>query len=142
MELPEWFEALNRDFRYQLTAIGGPAPSLHISNKIAQNRFRIAGGNPGLEVSWQVTGIRRDAWANAHRIPVEVDKPARERGYYLHPELYGASEEKGMRWAYHPEQMGRMKEGSSSRGDKRRPEVGFQAVSRTSRKGERTDERM
>ena len=109
--LPEWFEALNRDFRYQLTAIGGPAPSLHIANKIAQNRFKIGGGSPGLEVSWQVTGIRRDAWANAHRIPVEAAKSVAERGYYLHPDLYGASQEKGMGWAHHPEQMGRMKEG-------------------------------
>jgi hypothetical protein len=111
VELPEWFEALNRDFRYQLTAIGGPAPSLHIANKIAQNRFKIAGGSPGLEVSWQVTGTRRDAWANAHRIPVESAKSVAERGYYLHPDLYGAAQEKGMGWAHHPEQMGRMKEG-------------------------------
>jgi len=51
-----------------------------------------------------------DAWANAHRIPVEVDKPENERDYYLHPELYGAPEEKGIGWARHPEMMKRMKE--------------------------------
>jgi len=111
--LPEWFEALNRDFRYQLTAVGGPAPSLHIAGKIAQNQFKIAGGTAGLEVSWQVTGIRKDAWANAHRIPVESEKPAKERGYYLHPDLYGASEEKGMGWAHHPELMQKMEEGKA-----------------------------
>ncbi|NOY07019.1 MAG: hypothetical protein GXO82_10410 [Chlorobi bacterium] len=89
VELPDWFEALNRDYRYQLTAIGGPAPNLHVARKISNNRFTIAGGSPGLEVSWQVTGIRKDPYANAHRIPVEVEKPLRERGSYLHPEAFG-----------------------------------------------------
>ena len=109
VELPEWFGALNRDFRYQLTAVGSPGPDLYIAQEIENNSFRIAGGKPGLKVSWQVTGIRQDAWANAHRIPVEVEKSERERGYYLHPELYGAPEEKGMEWARHPEMMRWMK---------------------------------
>lgn len=91
IDLPEWFEALNKDFRYQLTCIGGYAP-VYIAKKISGNRFKIAGGSPGLEVSWQVTGIRRDAWAERHRIPVEEEKPPRERGRYLHPDLYGAQE--------------------------------------------------
>ena len=109
VKLPEWFEALNKDFRYQLTAIGAPAPNLHVAAKVANNQFRIAGGQPGMEVSWQVTGTRQDAWANAHRIPVEIEKPERERGYYLHPELYGAPEDKSIEWARHPEMMQRMK---------------------------------
>src|SRR5262249_8174168 len=37
VQLPEWFEVLNRDFRYQLTAIGGAAPNLHIAQKIQNN---------------------------------------------------------------------------------------------------------
>jgi len=109
VELPEWFEVLNKDFRYQLTAIGAPGPNLYIAAKVANNRFRIAGGQPGMEVSWQVTGIRQDAWANAHRIPVEVEKSERERGYFIHPELYGGPEEKGIPLARHPEMMRRMK---------------------------------
>jgi hypothetical protein len=36
-----------------------------------------------MKISWQVTGIRQDAWANAHRIQVEVEKPERERGWSL-----------------------------------------------------------
>jgi hypothetical protein len=88
VELPDWFESLNRDFRYQLTAIGGAAPDLHVAAEVADGAFGIAGGRPGLKVSWQVTGIRQDAWANAHRIPVEVDKPAADQGRYLHPDLY------------------------------------------------------
>ncbi|MFZ0668022.1 MAG: hypothetical protein WAM97_19910 [Acidimicrobiales bacterium] len=89
VELPDWFEALNRDYRYQLTAIGGPAPELHISSRVKDGKFSIAGGKANQEVSWQVTGIRQDAWANANRIPVEVDKKDEDRGRYLHPELFG-----------------------------------------------------
>jgi hypothetical protein len=87
VKLPDWFEALNRDFRYQLTCIGGFAP-VYIAQEIGNNTFRIAGGAPGLKVSWQVTGVRHDAYAEAHPSPVEVEKPLAERGHYLHPELY------------------------------------------------------
>ena len=89
IELPDWFEALNRDYRYQLTALLSAAPDLHVSALVADREFSIAGGKAGQQVSWQVTGIRKDAWANANRIPVEVDKPAEDQGRYLHPELYG-----------------------------------------------------
>jgi trimeric autotransporter adhesin len=94
VEMPEWFSALNRDFQYQLTAIGAPAPRLYIAEKMQGNHFRIAGGKKGQEVSWMVTGIRQDAWANAHRIPTEEAKPANEQGTYLHPELFGAGPDK------------------------------------------------
>jgi hypothetical protein len=107
VELPDWFESLNRDFRYQLTCIGGFAP-IYVAQEIQRNSFRIAGGRAGLKISWQVTGIRQDAWANAHRIPVEEEKADSERGHYLHPDLFGAPEEKGIQWAHHPELMKRM----------------------------------
>src|SRR5215218_3572075 len=119
IELPDWFGALNKDFRYQLTAIGAPGPNLYISEEIpdgvtttttsyysnsnssnnsnnnSSSRFKIAGGDSGMKVSWQVTGIRKDPLANAHQISVEEDKPAKERGYYYtYPELYGQPEER------------------------------------------------
>jgi hypothetical protein len=100
VELPEWFEALNRDFRYQLTALGQPGPNLYIAQEIQNNRFKIAGGKPGMKVSWLVTGIRHDPWAEAHRIPVEEVKPPEEQGTYLHPELYGQPEEKSVNWKH------------------------------------------
>jgi hypothetical protein len=90
--LPEWFGALNRDFRYQLTCIGGYAP-VYIAEEITDNRFRISGGTPSLKVSWQVTGIRQDKWANDHRIPVEEAKPSGEIGTYLYPQGFGQSDE-------------------------------------------------
>lgn len=89
VELPAWFEALNQDFRYQLTAVGGAAPGLHIAHGVQDNRFSVAGGTAGLEVSWQVTGVRHDAYARQRPIPVEEDKSRQERGYYLHPEVFG-----------------------------------------------------
>jgi hypothetical protein len=88
VSLPEWFEALNRDFRYQLTAIGKFAP-VYVAQEIKENRFMIAGGTRGQKISWQVTGIRKDAFAEHHRIPVEETKSLTERGKYLHPEDFG-----------------------------------------------------
>jgi hypothetical protein len=105
VSLPEWFEALNSDFRYQLTAIGRPQPRLYIAQEVSANRFKIAGGKSGAKVSWQVTGIRQDAYARAHRIRVEEEKPAAAKGFYLHPELFGQPKEKGIEWAHRPEQM-------------------------------------
>jgi hypothetical protein len=89
--LPDWFEALNRDFRYQLTCIGGYAP-VYVAQEIQNGTFTIAGGTPGLKVSWQVTGIRQDPWANDNRIPVEEPKPPEETGTYLYPQGYGQPE--------------------------------------------------
>jgi hypothetical protein len=96
ISLPDWFEALNRDFRYQLTAIGAPGPNLYVAVEVSGNRFKIAGGQPGGKVSWQVTGIRHDAYADAHRLALEEDKPEEDRGYYLHPELHGQPAEKSI----------------------------------------------
>jgi hypothetical protein len=98
--LPEWFQALNGDvsmdsYRYQLTCIGGYAP-VFVADEISHNRFRIAGGAAGLRVSWQVTGIRHDRYAEANRIPVEETKSASERGKYLHPAAFGLSKEMGV----------------------------------------------
>lgn len=86
--LPDWFEALNGDFRYQLTCIGEPA-LVYVKEKISGGRFLIAGGKPGMEVSWQVTGVRRDAYAQTHAMQVEVEKTGTEAGRYLHPEAFG-----------------------------------------------------
>jgi hypothetical protein len=94
--MPDWFQALNQEFRYQLTAIGAPGPNLYIAQEISNNTFKIAGGAPGMKVSWMVTGIRHDAYAEKHRIPVEQDKPAAERGTYIFPELYGQPASKSL----------------------------------------------
>jgi hypothetical protein len=86
--LPDYFEALNDEFRYQLTAIGQFA-QLMVSEEITQNSFGIRSDVPHVKVCWQVSGVRRDAWAQANRIPVEEDKPDNGKGHFLHPELFG-----------------------------------------------------
>jgi hypothetical protein len=88
VQLPAYFEAINRDFHYQLTPIGAPA-MLYVAEKVHGNQFRIAGGQPGMEVSWTVTGVRSDAFVEAYPMADETDKPAAVRGTYLSPELYG-----------------------------------------------------
>jgi hypothetical protein len=93
--LPEWFEALNRDFRYQLTVIGRFAQAI-VAREVEDNRFTIQTSVPGVKVSWQVTGIRHDAFAEKHRIPVEEDKAPDERGTYLYPTEQGRSPELGL----------------------------------------------
>jgi hypothetical protein len=93
--MPDWFEAVNRDFRYQLTTIGEFSP-VYIKSEIAANSFSIAGGKAGQRVSWLVTGIRKDAWANEHRIPIELAKRDHEKGLYLHPTENGQPAEKGI----------------------------------------------
>ena len=105
VKLPDWFEALNSDFRYQLTCLGGYAP-VYIAGEIHDHSFTIAGGRAGMKISWQVTGTRQDAWANAHRVRVEIEKPVEEQGYYLAPELHGESKEKSIRWVRYPQPEG------------------------------------
>ncbi len=95
VQLPDYFEAFNTDFRYQLTCIGVFAP-VYVAEKIKANQFKIAGGNPNQEVSWQVTGIRQDAYAKANQVEVEHEKSDEEKGKYLHPELFGEPVEKSI----------------------------------------------
>jgi hypothetical protein len=95
VKLPVWFEPLNKEFQYQLTPIGKPAPNLHIAQEISENRFKIAGGNANMKISWQVTGVRQDVYAKAHPLQVEVDKDESKKGTYLHPIEHGLGEERG-----------------------------------------------
>ncbi len=97
--LPDWFQALNRDFRYQLTIIGGGDTwaQARIAREIEGGSFVVQTSVGRTKVSWQVTGIRQDAFANANRIPVEEDKPEAERGRYLHPEAFGKPTELSVR---------------------------------------------
>jgi len=106
VSLPDWFEALNRDFRYQLTVIdegdGAGFTQAKVVRGVRDNSFVIRTSAPLATVSWQVTGIRQDRFANANRIRVEVDKPANERGKYLHPEAYGQPWDAGIDASHQP----------------------------------------
>jgi trimeric autotransporter adhesin len=109
VHLPDWFEVLNTDFRYQLTVIGQFAQAI-VGRKIANHEFAIRTNAPNVEVSWQVTGVRQDRFAKAHPLVVEQEKEANVRGFYIHPDLYGAPAEKQIEWARHPQMMKRSAE--------------------------------
>jgi hypothetical protein len=90
--LPDYFEALNQDFHYQLTVIGQFAQAV-VAQEIRNNQFMIKTDQARVKVSWQVTGIRQDPWAVANRIAAEEEKAAEDKGRYLHPEPWGQPEE-------------------------------------------------
>jgi len=96
--MPDWFEALNKEFRYQLTVIGDFAQAI-ISQEIQNNQFTIRTDKPNTKVSWQVTGIRHDKFAEKNRIPVEENKTGEDVGKYIHPDAFGVSETQGIDYA-------------------------------------------
>jgi len=91
--LPDYFAEINRDPSYQLTPIGEAAP-VFVKQKIAGNRFLVAGGKAGMEVSWRVEAVRNDRFVKRYGAAVESAKPADKIGTYLQPELYGQPAEK------------------------------------------------
>ncbi len=97
--LPEYFEALNSDFRYQLTVIGDFGQAI-IANEVFNNSFSIRTENPDVKVSWQVTGIRKDAYADSKRTSVEVEKLGQEVGLYQNPGAYGLSETESVNYIH------------------------------------------
>ena len=107
VQLPDWFDALNRDFRYQLTVIDDLDSDTFVLAKVVKeikkNEFVLRTSQPNVKVSWQVTGIRQDRWAQAHRIEVEPYKRPEHQGKYLNPELYGQPKELGVHYFPHAE---------------------------------------
>ncbi len=92
--MPDYFDAVNANFSYQLTPIGGFAP-LFIKKKLANGKFVIAGGQLGMEVSWTVYAERNDPYLQQHpeSKEVEVEKEEWNQGKYLQPDLYNKSED-------------------------------------------------
>jgi hypothetical protein len=107
--LPEWFESINKDFRYQLTVVGTFAQAI-VGNKIKDNHFTIKTNAANIEVSWQVTGVRSDAAILKHPFKLEENKPQAERGSYLTPDAYNQPEERGIEWVRNPQMMREIKQ--------------------------------
>jgi hypothetical protein len=93
--LPDYFDAININVTYQLTAIGAAAPELHVQSEVdASRQFKVAGGKAGMKVSWVVYGERNDLVMRQPGMrDVEIEKQGEARGRYLVPSLYGAAEE-------------------------------------------------
>ena len=120
--LPDYFEALNKDLRYQLTVIGQFAQAI-VATEVQDNRFTIKTDKPKVKVSWQVTGVRQDAWAMANPVVVEAEKAEPDRGLFLHPHLQGLTEFHSMDLARLPE-FPRADAGCRSRGAGRSDRAG------------------
>lgn len=99
--LPDYFEAANIDFKYQLTVVGQFAQAI-IKEKISENKFTIQTDKPNVEVSWQVTGVRNDEYAKQNRIVPVYEKSAVDKGKYLHPEVYKLPAEQGIHYIKPP----------------------------------------
>jgi hypothetical protein len=95
VNLPDYFEALNMDFRYQLTAIGVFSQAI-VMEEIKGNQFIVASDKPNVKVSWQVTGVRNDAYAKKNRVVPEQDKPEQEKGKYLNADAFGLPREESL----------------------------------------------
>ncbi|NOY50973.1 MAG: hypothetical protein GXO88_10485 [Chlorobi bacterium] len=99
VRLPDYFNEININFSYQLTAVGMAAPGIFVKNEINEKgEFKIAGGNAGQKISWTVFADRNDPYMKTNR-DKEVDvleKPDYEKGKYITPKLYGQPESKGI----------------------------------------------
>ena len=98
VQMPDYFQSLNMEFRYQLTVMGADFAQAIVAEKITDNHFKIRTDKPNTEVSWQVTGVRNDPWAQANRFIPERAKEPNAKGKYLHPELYGQPASKGIHY--------------------------------------------
>jgi len=87
IELPSYFNALNKDFQYQFTPIGSFSKVM-VTKEISENTFEIRSQKPNVKISWQVTGIRKDPYANKYRVIPEVEKETQNKGTYLYPKGY------------------------------------------------------
>jgi hypothetical protein len=89
--LPHYFDAINTNITYQLTAIGSAAPNVFVKSEVANHQFTIAGGQPNQKISWQITAERNDKYMAAHPEAKEdeIFKPNHLKGKYIHPAEYG-----------------------------------------------------
>lgn len=96
VELPDYFDMINTNFSYQLTAIGTPQQP-YVLSEIAGNSFGVAGA-PNTKVSWTVYADRNDLYLQQN--PQEgidvVQKTGERQGKYISPELYGMPESSAM----------------------------------------------
>lgn len=101
--MPDYFDEINKEIKYQLTVIDDSADFVFakVTKKVRDNRFQVRTSKPNIEVSWMVIGTRNDLYARTKK-PTDVrEKTGVEKGQYQHLELYGLGPERGM--DYDPE---------------------------------------
>ncbi|MEQ1676334.1 MAG: hypothetical protein ABL876_06530 [Chitinophagaceae bacterium] len=95
VSLPDYYEALNKDSRYQLTVIGSFAQAI-ISKEVSNNKFEISTSVPNVKVSWEVKGVRNDARMKQHPFVAEETKSAAQRGKFWDPASHNQPASKGV----------------------------------------------
>lgn len=96
VQLPAYFETINKDFRYQLTVIGSFAQAI-VNREIKNNSFEIATNQPNVKVSWEVKAVRNDLhMQKLNTLKEEEIKPANMKGKYFEPAAYGLPESRGL----------------------------------------------
>ena len=93
VNLPDYFEAINKDFRYQLTVMGTFAQAI-ISKEVSDNKFEISTNQPNVKVSWEVKGVRNDAHMRKFPFVAVEEKSAAQKGHYIDPAAYNQPENK------------------------------------------------
>lgn len=100
VQLPDYVEVINKDYRYQLTVLDDADAQgfvlAKVSKKLHDGRFQIRTSAPGVEVSWEIKGTRNDRFVQEYDAPVEVEKPKQWQGRYLMPQLYGQPAERAI----------------------------------------------
>ncbi|MGC8785440.1 MAG: hypothetical protein ACP5RN_13770 [Armatimonadota bacterium] len=103
VQLPDYFESINRDPTYHLTVIDSSNDFVlaKVVREIQNNQFVIRTSKPFVKVSWRVEAIRNDRWVQEYGYQTTQEKEDAIKGKYLNPELYGQPKELGIH--YHPE---------------------------------------
>ncbi|MFT5858492.1 MAG: hypothetical protein ACI865_000580 [Flavobacteriaceae bacterium] len=89
VSLPDYYDEINKNPSYNLTAIGGFS-QLYIKEEISDGKFIIGGGTSGLKVSWTVYSERNDPYLRNYpeNRAVELEKREGQKGKYFMPQLY------------------------------------------------------
>jgi hypothetical protein len=93
VELPEYVQLVNKDFRYNLTVIGTFAQAI-IGKEVKNNQFVIKTDEPNVKVSWELTGVRNDPYMQQNPYEAVREKEGESKGTYIDPVTYGVAEEK------------------------------------------------
>ena len=96
VSLPDYFEAINKDYRYQLTVVGGTFAQAIISKEVSNNKFEIATNQPNVKVSWEVKGVRNDNRMKKNPFVAEQLKTPTQKGKYYDPASYNLPESRGI----------------------------------------------
>ncbi|MFY9233298.1 MAG: hypothetical protein WAO58_02450 [Fimbriimonadaceae bacterium] len=108
VELPDYFQEINTNFKYQLTVVDDADSDSFVMAKVSKEirgtRFQVRTSAPNIKVSWRVDADRNDLYVRNRKPKDVVEKVGEERGKYQHPELYGEGPERGM--DYQPKEKG------------------------------------